>query len=43
LEKLVSYKKSKGAIQFPYDKPIDYKLIAEIARWRVSCVEDKSQ
>jgi uncharacterized protein YdhG (YjbR/CyaY superfamily) len=42
LEKLASYKTSKGAIQFPYDKPIDYQLIAEIARCRVSRVEDKS-
>jgi len=39
-EKLANYKTSKGAIQFPYDKPIDYDLIADITRWRVSCVEN---
>jgi uncharacterized protein YdhG (YjbR/CyaY superfamily) len=38
-ERLAGYKTSKGAIQFPYDKPIDYELIADIARWRVLCVE----
>ena len=40
-DKLSEYKTSKGAIQFPYNKPVDYKLIADITRWRVSCVEDK--
>ena len=34
-EKLSAYKTSKGAIQFPLDKPIDYELIAEITRFRV--------
>jgi len=42
-ERLAPYKTSKGAIQFPYNKPIDYDLIADIARWRVSCVEDKPE
>ena len=37
---LEGYKTSKGAIQFPLDRPIDYKLIAEIARFRVSAVSD---
>lgn len=27
------YKHTKGAIQFPYSKPIPYELIAEIASW----------
>ncbi|WP_139653325.1 iron chaperone [Raoultibacter phocaeensis] len=27
---------TKGAIQFPYDEPIDYGLIAEIAQWRAA-------
>lgn len=27
------YKYSKGAIQFPYSKPIPFELISEIARW----------
>jgi uncharacterized protein YdhG (YjbR/CyaY superfamily) len=42
LERIKSYKTSKGAIQFPYDNPIDYELIADITRWRVSCVETKN-
>ncbi|HWQ76307.1 MAG TPA: DUF1801 domain-containing protein [Syntrophomonas sp.] len=29
------YKTSKGAVQFPWSKPIPYELIAEIARYRV--------
>jgi uncharacterized protein YdhG (YjbR/CyaY superfamily) len=37
-KRLGGYKTSKGAIQFPYDKPIDYELIADITRWRVSVV-----
>jgi len=40
-EKLTGYKSSKGAIQLPFNKPIDYDLIADITRWRVSCVEKK--
>ena len=39
--RLSEYKKTKGAIQFPYNKPIDYELIADITRWRVSQVEEK--
>ena len=41
-DRLVGYKTSKGAIQFPYNKPIDYELIADITRWRVSCVEENA-
>ena len=41
LERLKGYKTTKGAIQFPYHQPIDYELIADIARWRVSVVEHK--
>ena len=40
-ERLSGYHHTKGAIQFPHDKPIDYELIADITRWRVSCVESK--
>ena len=36
-ERLSGYKRTKGAIQIPYDKPIDYGLIADITRWRVAC------
>ena len=32
-ERLTGYKTSKGAIQFPYTKPIPLELIEEIARW----------
>jgi uncharacterized protein YdhG (YjbR/CyaY superfamily) len=38
-EKLAEYKTSKGAIQFPYDKPLPLELIAEIATW---CYERES-
>jgi len=34
-DKLTGYHTSKGAIQFPYDKPIPYDLIAEITAFRV--------
>lgn len=35
-ERLVGYKTSKGAIQLPLNKPIDYKLITDIVRWRIN-------
>ena len=35
-QRLTGYKTSKGAIQFPLDKPIDHALIADITRWRVA-------
>jgi uncharacterized protein YdhG (YjbR/CyaY superfamily) len=38
-ERLTGYKTSKGAIQFPLDKPIDHELIADIVAWRVKQVE----
>jgi uncharacterized protein YdhG (YjbR/CyaY superfamily) len=34
-EKLLEYKTSKGAIQFPIDKPLPYELIREIVQYRV--------
>jgi uncharacterized protein YdhG (YjbR/CyaY superfamily) len=34
-ERLTGYKTSKGTIQFPLDKPIDHRLIADIVSWRV--------
>jgi len=37
-KRLSKYKTSKGAIQFPYNKPVDYELISDITKWRVSCV-----
>jgi len=33
LERLSEYKTSKGAVQFPYNKPLPLLLIAEIAKW----------
>lgn len=41
--RLAEYKKSKGAIQFPYAKPVEYNLISEITRWRVEQVKNKNQ
>lgn len=32
-DRLKDYKTSKGAIQFPYNKPIPFDLIGEIAVW----------
>ena len=32
---LSTYKTSKGAVQFPLDKPIPYDLIADMVRFRV--------
>jgi len=40
-ERLTGYHRTKGAIQFSLDKPIDNELIADITRWRVSCVTNK--
>ena len=37
-KELSGYKTTKGAIQFPLDKPIDYELIAEITKFRVQAV-----
>lgn len=38
-ERLAGYKTSKGAIQLPLSKPIDYELITDIVRWRVKQAE----
>lgn len=40
-QRLVGYKTSKGTIQFPLNKPIDFALIADITRWRVAQEERK--
>ena len=39
VDKLSKYKTSKGAIQLPLGKPIDYELIADIVRWRVEQIK----
>ncbi|WHY75417.1 DUF1801 domain-containing protein [Neobacillus sp. WH10] len=33
---LSEYKSSKGAVQFPFGKPIPYELISEIVKFRVA-------
>jgi uncharacterized protein YdhG (YjbR/CyaY superfamily) len=35
-EELSAYKGSKGAVQFPFDKPIPYDLISRIVKFRVA-------
>ncbi|MDR1906507.1 MAG: DUF1801 domain-containing protein [Clostridiales bacterium] len=40
-DSLTEYRASKGAIQFPYTKPIPYDLIAEITKFRVAEVESR--
>ena len=37
-ERLAGYKTSKGTIQLPLGKQIDYELITDIVRWRVEQV-----
>ena len=39
-EQLNDYKTSKGAIQFPHNKPLPLPLISEIAKW---CSDAKNQ
>ncbi len=39
-ERLTNYKTSKGAIQLPLNKPIDFDLIADITKWRVAQIKD---
>lgn len=40
-DQLVDYKTTKGGIQFPLSKPVDYVLIEEITRWRLKKVKRK--
>jgi uncharacterized protein YdhG (YjbR/CyaY superfamily) len=40
-DKLTEYTTTKGAIHFPYDKPIDYEFIAELTRFRVNAAAKK--
>ena len=35
-DRLKDYKTSKGAIQFPYEKPLDKKLIQDIILYRIN-------
>lgn len=40
-DRLEDYKTSKGAIQLPLGKPIDYELITDIVKYRVAKVQEK--
>jgi len=42
-DKLMQYKTSKGAIQFPYDKPLPLSLIKEIVVYRTNETLQKSK
>jgi uncharacterized protein YdhG (YjbR/CyaY superfamily) len=42
-EHLTDYKAAKGAIQFPYNQPIDFDLITAITHWRLNCATEKEQ
>jgi uncharacterized protein YdhG (YjbR/CyaY superfamily) len=35
-EELAPYKSSKGAVQFPLDKPIPFELVSKIVQFRVT-------
>jgi uncharacterized protein YdhG (YjbR/CyaY superfamily) len=39
-ERLAGYDSTKGSIHFPYDRPVDYELIGDIARWCAAAVRD---
>lgn len=41
-KELLEYKKSKGTVQFSFDKPIPFDLISEITKSRVSEVSKKA-
>ena len=41
-ERLEGYRTNKGCVHFLLDQPIDYGLISDIVRWRVSHVEGKA-
>ena len=34
-EKLSAYKQGKGSVQFPFDKPVPFDLIAEMVQFRL--------
>jgi uncharacterized protein YdhG (YjbR/CyaY superfamily) len=40
---MVTYKGSKGTVQFPYDRPIPFDLISEIVKFRVKENDEKSK
>ena len=42
-EQLTVYKTSKGAIQFPMNKPLPLQLIKQIVRFRIMQVQEKQK
>jgi len=40
-DELAAFKTSKGAIQFPIDKPIPKKLVKDIVKYRLTQVQEK--
>ena len=40
-DKLKDYKTSKGAVQFPHDKPIPHALVSSIVKFRVRQTREK--
>lgn len=42
-DELAEYKTSKGAIQFPYNKPLPVKLITKIVKYRVLDDAEKAE
>ncbi len=42
-KELLPYKRAKGSIQFPMDKPIPYDLIGKIAVFRMKEQQDKKK
>ncbi len=42
-ERLSAYNAAKGSVQFPYDKPIPYDLVADIVKFRVEEVTQKKK
>jgi uncharacterized protein YdhG (YjbR/CyaY superfamily) len=41
-KELATYKSGKGSVQFPLDKPVPFKLVAQIVKFRVKRNEEKA-
>ncbi len=42
-KEIAAYKNSKGAVQFPLDKPLPSKLITQIVKFRVAETKEKAK
>ena len=42
-DRLKEYKTSKGTIQLPFDRPVDYNLIEDIVCWRVKQSKERNK